>query len=157
MLEAQLVKRNNPEDHAALRSFLLGAGSLDKATDLRGRLSFLLLSVAKIPGRNDSSEQGLVLAHGYRGLLVHPGGEAVAHPSSENLCWSLFPEWETEIGWAKGLNLGSYCAPAVTVSKALPNMEASIQSVSQEGHSRFKSQCCPFLFCSIMFTTYYFS
>lgn len=46
MLEAQLVKRNNPEDHAALRSSLLGA------------------SVTKIPGRNDSSEQGLVLAHG---------------------------------------------------------------------------------------------
>ena len=83
MLEAQLMERNNPEDHAALRSSLLGAGRLDKATDLRGRLSFLLLSVTKIPD---------VLAHGYRGLLVHPGGEAVAHSSSENLCWSLFPE-----------------------------------------------------------------
>lgn len=92
MFEAQLVKRNNPEDHAALRSCLLGAGSLDKVTDLRGRLSFLLLSVTKIPDGNDSSEQGLVLAHGYRGLLVHPGGEAVAHSSRENLCWSLFPE-----------------------------------------------------------------
>lgn len=51
--------------------------------DLRGRLSFLLLSVTKISDGNDSREQGLALAHGNRGLLVHRGGETVTHYGSE--------------------------------------------------------------------------